>query len=150
MKIFIHRRKARRGVAFLIDESNKYVNAKKIFDKLPEKQSVNREREVCTRFDYWLDGKTHDNYFHGWPNHERYKECFVFKWRHQRQEHRMYGFLCNPKMYDPRFQLCVLISHAKKNSWETNPPDLDRVMNISRQESVKLAINELFSKEQKG
>ena len=150
MKIVIHQSKTCRGLAFLIDESDNRVNAKKVFDELPEKQSVKRERELRTRFDYWLDDKVHDKWFHGWPNNKKYKNCFVFKWKHRRLQHRIYGFLCNPKMDDPRYQLCVLVSHAKKNEWETNPPDLDRIVEISNEKSVKLAIKKLFPKKQRG
>lgn len=82
----------RRGLAFLISESEMNISAKGVFDKL----SLNRERQVRSRFDYWLDGGTNDKWFHGWPNNPIYKDCFVFKWRESNQHHRFYGFLCNP------------------------------------------------------
>ncbi|MFH0958237.1 MAG: hypothetical protein V1897_05990 [Pseudomonadota bacterium] len=126
----------RRGLAFLICQGDQDVNAKVVFDMLIPK----REREIRTRFDHWLDGGTNKKWFHGWPDNPNYKDCFVFKWRENRQHHRFYGFLCHPLPLDLGFQFCVLVSHAKKNTWETNPSELDRLNEIKIRDGVRTAI----------
>ena len=132
---------ARRGLAFLISGSETNIDAKSVFDKL----SLNREREVRTRFDYWLDGGTNNKWFHGWPNYPIYKDCFVFKWKERKQHHRFYGFLCNPLSSDPGFRLCVLVSHAKKTTQHTDPSELHEVNQIKGEYAVKEAIRNAIS-----
>jgi len=127
----------RRGLAFLICESDGNIDAKSVFERL----RPNREREVRSRFDYWLHGGTNDKWFHGWPNNPTYKDCFVFKWKERSQHHRLYGFLCNPLFNGKSFfRLCVLVSHATKNTWETDPAELDGVNEIKEKGEVKEAV----------
>jgi hypothetical protein len=127
---------ARRGLAFLVCEDDKNIDAKSVFEGL----TLNRERLVRSRFDYWLVGGINNNWFHGWPNSQDYKDCFVFKWTEKRQNHRLYGFLCNPLTKYRHFRLCVLVSHAKKNVWETNPTQLDLINRIKENDKVKKAV----------
>ncbi len=126
----------RRGLAFLICEGDKNIDAKSVFESLKMKQ----ERELRSRFDYWLIGGTSNNWFHGWPNNPTYKDCFVFKWKENKQNHRIYGFLCNPLSHDLGFRLCVLVSHAVKNAWGTDPSELDGVNKIKEEAKVKETI----------
>jgi hypothetical protein len=128
---------ARRGLAFLICEGEKNIDAKSVFHAL----KVKRERELRRRFDYWLDGGVNALWFHGWSN-PTYKDCFVFKWKENKQNHRLYGFLCNPLSGYRDFQLCVLISHATKNTRETDPTELDRVNEIKDEKAVTEALTE--------
>lgn len=94
------------------------INAKRIFDALND----NPKRDMRGRFDHWLGGGVCDKYFHGWPNDKDRKECFVFK------RQRFYGFLSNPKpLSDPRFQICVLVSYARKNIEHTDPSELNAI-----------------------
>jgi hypothetical protein len=140
----------RRGLAFLICESDKNINAKTVFGGLKD----NKERMLRTRFDYWLDGGINDDWFHGWPNDPSYKECFVFKWNDRRLHHRLYGLLCNPLDRYTWFQLCVLVSHAKKNTWKTDPAELDAVIKLREKtevkEAVKRAVKDLIPSPLKG
>ena len=125
---------ARRAVVFL--ECGDELNASKMFAKLPEK----RDRELRSHFDYWIDGGINDAWFHGWPNHERYKHCFSFRWRERNVRHRIYGFLCHPKNDDPRFQLCVLISHARKTTEDTDLKILDTINRLRNDSKVLNAV----------
>src|SRR5260370_28781488 len=110
-----------RAIAFLVSDSNIKINSKATFDALPDK----RMREIMTRFDHWIDGGTHDSYFHGWPNDPLHKYCFVFKWKENKKHHRLYGFIFNPTPNsNPGFKVCVLFSHACKSQWETDPREL--------------------------
>ncbi len=132
----------RRAIAFLECTEDAGIDARAVFQRLGN----NREREVRSRFDYWIDGNIHDKYFHGWPNSQRYKQCFVFKWRDNNQNHRFYGFLCNPlPAENPSFQLCVLVSHAIKDRWETDERELDGANSLRLNPPVNAAIAKLFS-----
>jgi hypothetical protein len=126
----------RRGLAFLICKNDRNIDAKSFFERL----KPNQERRARSSFDHWLDGGTNKNWFHGWPNNPTYKDCFVFKWKENRQDHRLYGFLCNPLPNYSHFRLCVLVSHAQKNAWETNPTELDGVNKIKEEAKVKEAV----------
>jgi hypothetical protein len=112
----------RRGIVLLSAEGLSDLNARPVFEALGDKH----KRALLDRFDLWIEGKEHNNkYFHGW-NDPTYRNCFVFKWKEKRQHHRLYGFLCHPQPnLRPRFELCVLVSHAIKASWETDPSELD-------------------------
>lgn len=112
------KRSDRRAIAFLTCDDDPDVDGMAAFQMLSKK----RERELKTRFDYWIDGKRQDNYFHGWPNEPDNKDCFVFKWKEKNIRHRLYGFLFNPKpTANPSFRVCVLVSHGTKAEWKTDP-----------------------------
>jgi len=130
----------RRGIAFLESSADGDVNAKEVFDKLKEKIG----RDLRGRFGYWLDGNTCDKYFHGWHDKD-HKHCFVFRWKEAGTYHRLYGFLCNPKPWtDPGFQVCILVSHARKNTEETDPSVLSAVSKLSAKEGVINAVRAEF------
>lgn len=126
----------RRGIAFLICENDKNINAKSVFDNL----ELKREREIRSRFDLWLAGGINDRYFHGWPNNPIYKNCFVFKYKDKNQHHRFYSFLCNPMPNNLSFQLCVVVAHAQKNTKETDLAELDGINDFIKNNEVTEAI----------
>jgi hypothetical protein len=131
----------RRGIAFLESSADGDVNAKEVFDKLKEKIG----RDLRSRFGYWLDGNTCDKYFHGRPGDKDHKHCFVFKWKEAGTYHRLYGFLFNPKpSTDPAFQVCILVSHARKNTEETDTTVLNAVSALSAKEEVINAVRAVF------
>ena len=137
----------RRGIIFLIHKGDANLDAAKRFEALEKKQ----KRTLLDRFDLWIEGKARDNYFHGWPNLQAYKQCFVFKWRDRHGNHRLYGFLCHPQPNTrPRFQLCVLTSHAIKTQWETQPTELDNANTLRVSLEVMLAIRAFFPERQSG
>jgi len=133
----------RRGIVFLNDGLGT-LDALGAFNVL----KVKYRRELLDRFDYWIGGGVQDRYFHGWPNVPEYKDCFVFKWKENRNCHRLYGFLYHPqKRTRPRFQLCVLISHAVKKEWETDPQELIGAKQLRNELEVIRAIRERFPDE---
>jgi len=135
----------RRGIAFLESATDSRIDARTAFDGLKE----NDERNLRARFDHWLDGNTHDKYFHGWPNLEKYKQCFVFKWKKAGTNHRLYGFLYNPKpLTDPGFQVCVLVAHAQKSD-ETDFTILDYINELRTTQLVSQAIKAAFAEPRK-
>ena len=135
------RQSTRRAVALLCAHGNRKVNAEEKFRRL----KPNPKRALMVRMDYWISGGTHDGYFHGWPNDLRYKDCFVFKWKENRTNQRMYGFVCNPADSNPRFQLCVLAIHATKTDHETDRSELDRIVELMADGDVMAAVRHSFS-----
>lgn len=132
----------RRGVAFLISTDAK-VTGKPSFDRL----NINSERTLRTRFDAWRDRKREKKWYHGWDQSEfqgKYTKCFVFKCKEKRSEHRFYGFLYNPKVSDPGYQICVLVVHDLKGRWETDEANLRKVETIRTTFAVQKAINDYF------
>jgi len=128
---------ARRGLAFLVYEEDKSINAKRVFNRLNSRAN----QYVRTGFDYWLGGTTNPKRFHGWEGAEN-RDCFVFKWKEGAQGHRFYGFLCHPLLGYPRFELCVLVSHATKSRRKTDPRELRRLNELRAKDAVKKAITE--------
>jgi hypothetical protein len=139
------KRSDRRTVAFLTKLDDASLNARAVFDKLDNKQ----KRTVLDRFDHWIEGAEgaapHDKYFHGWPNNQEYKQCFVFKWKRGNGHHRLYGFLFNPQpIARANFRVCVLVSHAIKSTWETDPSELKAAKALHDNVPVIAALKALY------
>jgi len=132
----------RRGLAFFVCPNDDTIDAEAVFNGLTTK----KKRDLKSRFDAWLAGKVNDNWYHGWPNNPDYKDCFVFRWKDNRQNHRLYSFLCNPFPNNNNIRLCVLVSHAAKNTWGTDPAELNGAKelstNVDVNEAIKKAIKE--------
>ena len=133
----------RRAVTLLECSQDASVDASTAFGQLNEK----KERELRDRFDFWISGGVNDKWFHGWPNSETYSECYVFKWKHNRIDHRLYGFLCHPITSKPRFSVCVLVSHTTKSAWNTDSVVLDRINRLRADSDVIAAVREAFQKD---
>lgn len=129
-----------RGVVFLTQDDES-LNAANVFDCLEDKP----RREVLTRFDYWISGGKNDRWFHGWPNEKKHSNCFTFKWKCRRVMSRFYGFLCHPQPNTkPRYQVCVLHSHALKHDWNTDPSYLKLAETLKVDLNVVEAIKTCF------
>jgi hypothetical protein len=137
---------ARRGLAFVECTTDGDIDGKQVFEGLGDKA----KRDVLARFDHWITGNKFDKYFHGWPNDEDRKECFVFKWKKAGAHHRLYGFLLNPRpLTDPGFQVCVLVAHAQKNTHETDPSEMNAINKIRVKPEVIAAVKRAFPEEDK-
>jgi len=126
----------RRSVGFLICADEK-VNAFSVYNELPSSQNLK------TSFDYWLMNKPNIKRFHGWDKSSfggKSVHCYVFKV----EQRRFYGFLCNPNVKDPRYQLCVLVLHDNKKQHETDETDLRRVEEFRSHPVVRSTITEMF------
>lgn len=129
-----------RALAFLICPNESGINAKEKYESLPDE----KQRLLRDRFDYWLQHGKHNPYFHGW-NHAPYKDCFVFKWKERRQHQRLYGFLIHPcPTTDKSLEVCVLVSHAPKNTEETDPAELNGALMLSQRVDVIRAVKTTF------
>ena len=138
----------RRAVAFLIKKGGPNP-AKREFNSL----KINAQRMLRARFDWWVENvnQFNNNWFHGWSHSEhsgRYKECFVFKIKEARLDHRFYGFLINPKSSDPRYQVCILTNHAIKKKWETDTIDLEQVIALNSDPKIRKIIKDYFRRDQ--
>lgn len=130
-----------RGLAFLECATRKDIDAKSAFNKLKTK----KRQDVLNRFDYWLDEGVFDRYFHGFPNHPVYHQCWVFKWKQAGAYHRLYGFLTNPRPVTNRgFRVCILVSHAQKNTEHTNPNELAHAESLRLNIAVLKAVRKVF------
>lgn len=128
-----------RAIGFL-ESTVENLDARTTFANLP----IDKQREVRGRFDHWLDGQHFKKYHHGWDKHPN-KKCYVFKWIQKQKYHRIYCFLCHPRPdSSPGFRLCVLVSHAIKSQWETDPAELAGARRLMDTPGVVAAIRILF------
>jgi hypothetical protein len=128
-----------RGLAFLTGD-HKRLDAAQVFSDLTGKE----RNDVRARFDSWLNGVVHDNWYHGWPNDENYKHCFSFRWTNKRGKQRLYGFLWNPKESQPSFQVCILHTHDIKKEWNTDKTILDFANYLRSHPDVLAAVAAFF------
>lgn len=129
-----------RDVVFLESTEDGGIDAKRVFDALSQKH----KDEMRNKFEYWQRGQHQDRYFHGF-NDPVYRECFVFKRKQAGTYHRFYGFLIHPRpRTQPRYQVCVLVSHAQKNQENTDPSELNSVNQIRMKLEVIAAIKRKF------
>lgn len=130
----------RRAVAFLECDEDATIDAKREFYRLKEKH----RREMLSRFEYWQRGGIQDKYFHGF-NQSAYRNCFVFKRKHAGTYYRYYGFLMNPRTFsDSGYLVCVLTSHAVKNTEQTDLSELDVVNALRNKQEVVKAVKQAF------
>lgn len=140
------KRNENRAVAFLQCAENKDINAKTAFEKLENA----RQRDLLSRCDHWVDGQHHNKYHHGFDG-AGYRECYVFKVKVAGLHHRFYGFLIRPMPETkPRFQVCVIVSHAIKTTWETDPSELDGANRLRNTDEVVQAIKREFPEHGRG
>ena len=116
------------------------INAKKAFYAMKEKN----RNEMLSRFELWQRGSVHDQYFHGF-NDPDYRNCFVFKRKEAGTYHRYYGFLIHPRIQtDAGYLVCVLVSHAIKNTQDTDPVELKGMNNLRHKQEVVDAVRKGF------
>ena len=137
----------RRGIALLRMDGDPAVDAVATFKAL----SQDREREVRSRFDTWIEGAQHNKrWFHGFDTKD-YRDCMVFKWKHRNKGQRLYGFVSNPLPRTNRgFQLCVLTNHGEKVQWETDPAELNKARDLRGDPLVCAVIKMRFPDGQQG
>ncbi len=130
-----------RAVVFLECAEDKTVDAGIGFDRLKE----NRRFDLLRRFDHWVDNKQHHKKYHHGFDDADHRDCYVFKISDAGSYHRFYGFLVHPRPETaPRFEVCVLYSHAIKRTANTDPSELDRGNKLKRVPEVVEAIRIAF------
>ena len=134
------RRTSGRAIGFL--EGRAELTASAAADSLKGK----RRYFLLGSMQRWVDGLNGPpSRFHGFPNDRDYKMCFVFKVRENGSGHRFYGYLYHPMSMSPRFQVCVLCIHARKNEHETDRAELKRVKVWFESAEVRQAVSRVFS-----
>lgn len=131
-----------RGIAFLASSDGR-LTAKASFNEIIKNETD--KKYLMTSFDWWLSGKIKNERFHGWNKSEfggKYTGCFTFKIK--RTHVRFYGFLCNPKKSNPRYQACILVSDTTKFKHETDEIHLKRAEELRNNLLVRRAIDEYF------
>lgn len=132
---------SRRGLAFLQLDRDENLNAKSVFDGLPEKTRL----DVLARFQHWMDGQVFDDYHHGWGSPDN-RLCYVFKWKQKNVRQRMYGFLAHPKRDNQQFMACILVSRTPKSQGETDPAHLALSNRLRQRTDVIKAIADKFQR----
>jgi len=133
-----------RAIVFLEADDDKWVNAFHEFSKIQKAAKQKEYHDVSTRFDYWIDGNTHNLWFHGWSD-PKYRNCFVFKWKRGGVNQRFYGFLCHPRASDLKFVACVLATYATKSAHNTDEAILDRINSLRVDNAVADATHAMFA-----
>lgn len=135
----------RRGIVLLTARTG-HLNAATEFKRIDtEKALTKRSKELRTRFDWWISGKSQNNWYHGWDA-EEYRHCYCFKLNVKNVMHRFYGFVCHPQPETrPRFELCVLCFFDAKPGADTDKYYLRESMRLLSDKYVKIAISAHFS-----
>jgi len=130
-----------RGVVFLRCDSNSDVNAETVYNALKENDK-NRMRD---KFDRWMRGNDGPiEWFHRFDDEGR-KYCFVFKRKKGHTRYRYYGFLTHPQPNtDPGYELCVLATHAQKNTEATDSSETNFVNTLRIRLDVIAAVKASF------
>lgn len=135
-----------RAVAYLVFEEELDVNAWPVLQRMDTakyRSVVEERRAVWMRFIHWVSGRTHHEYHHGWRADSDFPMGYVFRWDHQRQHRRLYGFLMSPR---PGIEVCVLCCFRSKDSWLTEPAVKKIVRAMSKNPQVLAAVRKAFNK----
>ena len=130
-----------RGVVFLRCDDNPSVNAETVYNALKESDR-NRMRD---KFDSWMRGNNGPaEWFHRFDDEAR-KYCFVFKRKKGHTRYRYYGLLIHPHpTTNPGYELCVLATHAQKNTAMTDPAETNFVNLLRTNFAVIAAVRRTF------
>jgi hypothetical protein len=142
-------RSTARAIAYLVFEGDDEVDAwreLRRIDTTTYRSGIDERNKVWARFRHWVSGLTHDEYHHGWPMDPEFLMGYVFRWDHQRQHRRMYGFLVYPR---PRFEVCVLCCFRAKAAWRTEPAVKRTVRTLSQHREVFDAVRNAFNTRRK-
>jgi hypothetical protein len=135
-----------RAVAYLVFEDEPDVNVWPVLHRMDTaryKSVVIERNAVFARFRHWTSGRKLREYHHGWPDDPAFRMGYVFRWDHQRQHRRLYGFLTSPR---PGFEVCVLCCFRSKDSWLTESAVKKLVRRMSEHPGVQSAVRNAFRK----
>jgi hypothetical protein len=138
-------RSSGRALLYLVIDEEERVNAwpvLKRLDTLRHKKVIKERRDVWARFRSWLAGLKNDDYHHGWPDDPDFLMGYAFRWDHQRQHRRLYGFLSHPR---PGLEVCVLCCFRSKSRWKTDPEVKKLIRELSADPQVNASIRSVFN-----
>jgi len=121
-----------RGIA-CIAGSDSIIDESTLFEFLCQDNLV--RQQMMSRMNGWINRfpkGDRPKQYHGWNRKQfngKYTECFVFKYRNDRFDIRIYGFKCHPIPDDSRFELFVpVVVIDQKRQHETDETNLKRVV----------------------
>jgi hypothetical protein len=124
------------------DEVNAWPEVRRI-DSAAHRSGKEERNKVVARFRNWVTGAKPNEFHHGWTDDPDFSMGYVFRWDHQRQHRRLYGFLVQPR---PGLEVCILCSFRAKGKWRTDAAVKRIVRAMSQHPEVKEAIKEAFGR----
>ena len=140
-------RSTSRAVAYLVFDGETGVDAWPVLNRMDQatyQSAIAERRNVWGRFHNWVSGLARHEYHHGWPDDPEFSMGYVFRWDHQRQHRRLYGFLMSPRL---RFEVCVLCSFRVKEKWQTETAVKKLVRAMSQHAGVQQAVRNAFKQD---
>jgi hypothetical protein len=142
-------RSAIRALGYLVFDGNDEVDAWPVLrriDSTTHSSGLEEQDKVQARFRDWLAGVAHREFHHGWSDDQEFSMGYVFRWDHQRQHRRLYGFLGRPR---PRLEVCILCCFRAKDDFRTDPAVKRTVRAMSQHPEVQEAVKRVFGKERR-
>jgi hypothetical protein len=139
-------RSTARAVAYLVFEGDAEIDAwlkLRRLDIATHRSGKEERNKVGGRFRDWFIGGKRQEFHHGWPDDPDFSMGYVFRWDHQEQHRRLYGFLAQPR---PGLEVCVLCCFRTKDKWRTEAAIKRIVRAMSQHPEVKEAIKEAFGR----
>ena len=133
---------SRRGVVFLTGHPE-IISP----EKLKMRCDQLAYRQLRSRMGRWISRPAmpdEKQKYHGWDRSEhrgKYVNCFVFKFQNSKNSLRLYGFLCNPDIENPRFQMFVPVRLETKRTDDADVTILNQVVAISRDAAIVACTN---------
>jgi len=138
-----------RAVAYLEVDGNDEVNVARVLRRIDSARHRDGEKErnkVAFAMRHWLSGRRDDHLHHGWETDEKFKNGYVFKWDHQHQHRRLYGFVTKPR---PFLEVCVLCCFRAKRTYKTDEEAKRIVRTMIEHPEVKQAVQIAFGQERR-
>jgi hypothetical protein len=139
-------RSTARAIGCLVFDGTAEVNAwpeVRRIDGAPHRSGQEERNKVGARFRHWATGAKRKEFHHGWPDDLDFSMGYVFRWDHQGQHRRFYGFLVQAR---PDLEVCVLCCFGAKGKWRTDPAVKRIIRAMSQDPEVKEAIKEAFGR----
>lgn len=139
-------RSTARAIAYLVFDGEEDVNAGPELlriERAIHKSGADERKKVWAAFRNWLNGLKRDESHHGWPTDPEFRMGYVFRWDHQRQNRRLYGFLVKPR---PGLEVCVLCCFRAKEAFRTEPAVKRAVRSMSQHPDVMSAVISAFNR----
>ena len=139
-------RSTARAIAYLAFDDYEDVNVwpqLRRIDKATHRDGIEERNKVGARFRNWTTGGRRAEFHHGWPDAPEFSMGYVFRWDHQRQHRRLYGFLAYPR---PGLEVCVLCCFGVKERFKTDAAIKRIIRAMSQHAEVKEALREAFGR----
>ena len=133
-------------MAYLVSDGNDEVDVAPVLRRLDAstyRADIEELGKIVGACRHWLGGRKDDHLHHDWPDDPEFSMGYVFKWDHQRQHRRLYGFLATPR---PRHEVCILCCFRAKQAFRTEAEAKRIVRAMSADAEVKEAVKRVFGR----